>query len=84
MDYLTLLKTPPPLYKQAEHMVTRINTELDVIYRQQLQQAKEQKDITKRARQYKHLLKFFRVDSADHRYQRVQQLLQQLKHSSGK
>lgn len=84
MDYLALMLEPPPLYKQAEIMITRINNELDVIYRQKLQQASTLKSPIKKLEVYNQLLAYFKIDPSDQRYQRVKQLLQQLRASSGK
>ncbi len=84
MDYLALMLEPPPLYKQAEIMITRINNELDVIYRQKLQQASTLKSPLKKLEVFNQLLAYFKIDPSDQRYQRVKQLLQQLRASSGK
>lgn len=84
MDYLALMLEPPPLYKQAEIMITRINNELDVIYRQKLQQASGSKSPVKKSELYNELLGYFKLDPGDQRYQRVKQLLQQLRTGSGK
>lgn len=83
MDYLALMTEVPPLYKQAEDMVTRINQELDTIYQQQLQQAHQEIEPNKRIQRYEQLLKYFSTDTTDARHQRVQQLLQQQRKSSG-
>lgn len=83
MDYLALMNEPPPLYKQAEGMVVRIDQELNVIYRQQFQLAQQELDPTKRKQLYERLIQYFNTDTTDPRYQRLQQLLQQQRNGSG-
>ncbi len=77
-DYLARKKPLPQLFKEADLMISRLESELELIFQQYLQKANMMKVKRIKLQIYKQMLSFFPYED-DPRRQRINQLIASLK-----